>query len=63
MLKHLANGINLRLALLLMLAVAVGATYLVEQPSSSLLLSHDRLDELARAWREIMPAPCNNKIE
>ena len=49
----------LRLALLLMLATAVGATFLVEQPSSSLLMSHDRLDELIRKWRKVVPVSCN----
>ena len=39
-----------RLALLLQLSVAVGATWVVEQPRGSLLFEHDRLSELVESW-------------
>ena len=39
-----------RLALLLQLANAVGATWVVEQPRGSLLFEHDRLSELVESW-------------
>lgn len=38
-----------------MLSAAVGATWIVEQPQSSLLMSHDRLDELILKWLGKVP--------
>ena len=39
-----------RLALAIMLAVSAGATFLVEQPASSLLMHHERLRALWENW-------------
>ena len=52
----------LRLALLLQLCVAVGATYIVEQPRGSLLFEHDRLSELVDYWRGTVDATCHHYI-
>ena len=45
-----------RLTLLLQLAVAVGATLIVEQPRSSLLFQHERLEALLEMWSGVVRA-------
>ena len=47
----------MRLALLLQLCVAVGATFLVEQPRGSLLFQHERLEALLQEWFGTISAP------
>lgn len=39
---------------MLRLAVAIGAVFLVEQPSGSLLWEHDRLQELLELWKGVV---------
>ena len=43
-----ANQMVSRVSLLIMLSMAVGATWLVEQPASSLVFLHVRLQQLLR---------------
>ena len=46
-----------RVALTTCLVVACGGTFLLEQPSSSLLMLHDRMQELIEVWMSRVNAP------
>ena len=48
-----ANGLVSRVSLLLQLATAVGSTWLLEQPGSSLIFGHDRLRQMLQSFANV----------
>ena len=49
-----------RLTLLIHLAVAVGAAWVVEQPRGSLLFEHDRLAATVDGWKGFVNVPLHD---